>query len=425
MRYFLVWYGVVIFIYRFCYFPLDLPSTPFIRLLGYDMPKKHKKEKAKNTQEKEQHEEAFDTTLNEEDESDDESTVTVMSWMDSVSLRLFDQMRELLQQQAEMMKQREEHSKLERENWVKQREDDMKRHTDLEKRLEDDRKKRDEEATRLSREQHATSLDMQKTWQEERMLLEERNKEDRVVKKYLGRIPQMAKREQVPSCFQHLEEALKQDSELAGFELKLVEALVRNEVHTAYWQVLESGDRRSFAEAKAALRWAGYSPVSSLMRWQSMKPDEGGIREFHKEAVQLSRVLVMDSDSAEQVKAKMIMVRCLLEYTRPLQEYVWGQKPASAVNFIMAVETYQGIHGPCLQQKYKFTHGRPNTGESSSTQAPTPVTATYKQNASGKGSSTGFRYRCFSCNEVGHQRKDCPKLKSRNVSSIGAGISSV
>ena len=31
----------------------------------------------------------------------------------------------------------------------------------------------------------------------------------------------------------------------------------------------------------------------------------------------------------------------------------------------------------------------------------------------------------MSCNEVGHQRKDCPKLKPKNVSCIGAGISSV
>ncbi len=107
------------------------------------------------------------------------------------------------------------------------------------------------------------------------------------------RIPQMVKREQVPSCFQNLEEAFKHDSELAGFELKLVEALVRDEVHTTYWEALEEGDRKSFAGATASLlHWAGFSLVSSLLRWQSIRSDKGGVRKLHKEAVQLCKALL-------------------------------------------------------------------------------------------------------------------------------------
>ena len=290
-----------------------------------------------------------------------------------------------------MMRQREEHNKFERESWSKQREDDMKRHADLEKRIEDDRRRRDEEAERLRSEQYEKSLEMQQAWQKERQLLEERNKEDRIIKKYTHRIPQMAKREQVPSCFQHLEEAFKHDSELAGFELKLVEALVRDEVHTAYWEALEESDRKSFVDAKASLlRWAGFSPVSSLLWWQSIRSDEGGIRKLHKEAVQLCKALVGDVDTADHVKVKMIMVRCLQEYTRPLQEHVWGQKPSSALDFVSAVETYQAIHGPCLRQRYKFGQGRPSSAEGVSPQASTSVASQDKQKVASKASSTGF-----------------------------------
>ena len=46
--------------------------------------------------------------------------------------------------------------------------------------------------------------------------------------KYIGRIPQMSKRENVPSCFQHIEAAIGQDDEPAGFELRLLESLLQD-----------------------------------------------------------------------------------------------------------------------------------------------------------------------------------------------------
>ena len=64
-------------------------------------------------------------------DEDGESTLSGSTVMDLISLRLFEQMKDLLQQQAELLRKRDEDSRSERENWREQQQEDTKRHKEL------------------------------------------------------------------------------------------------------------------------------------------------------------------------------------------------------------------------------------------------------------------------------------------------------